>query len=174
MITVLYCTENSLDQIYCSVLHWKFIWPDLLFCTVLDRQTDRQIFQLNYQNNSCSERSCYWLSWKDTWSFVSVLKYQLICIVIVWRDHQNEYPLLAKMVKTYAAFQPTSVSSERIFNKDKLIYTNRRKCILPERSEKLICLQEFYRNRDDDSRWRICSVCPTKCYVIVCPKHNQL
>ena len=75
-----------------------------------------------------------------------------------WRDHQNEYPLLAKMVKTYDAFQPTSVSSERIFNKDKLIYTNRRKCILPERSEKFICLQEFYRNRDDDSRWRICSV----------------
>ena len=70
MSTVLYCTENSFDQIYSSVLYW----------------TDRQIFQLNYQNNSCSEHSCYWLSWKDTWSFVSVRKDQLICIEIVKMD----------------------------------------------------------------------------------------
>ena len=155
-ITVLYCTENSLDQIYCSVLYWKFIWPDLLFCTVLDRQTD---FQLNYQNNSCSEHSCYWLSWKDTWSFVSVLKYQLICIVIVEMTSSLENgPVLG-----YSSYSQTEKC-------DFWLQFHAKNCIVS------IASTEFATEswRDDDSRWRICSVCPTKHYVIVCPKHNQL
>ena len=39
-----------------------------------------------------------------------------------WRDNEKKYPLLAKFVLANAAFQPTSVSSERLLNKDKLVF----------------------------------------------------
>ena len=38
-----------------------------------------------------------------------------------WRENQMKFPLLSYFVKANFSFQPTSVASERIFNKDKLV-----------------------------------------------------
>ena len=76
-----------------------------------------------------------------------------------WRENQNSFPLLAKYVKHNAHFQATSVSSERVFNKDSLIYDQRRTSLLAERSETLTLLQDFYTRREDDDKFKLCSEC---------------
>jgi hypothetical protein len=38
--------------------------------------------------------------------------------LIWWEQNEAEYPLLALFMKAYAAMQPTSLASERLFNKD--------------------------------------------------------
>ena len=38
-----------------------------------------------------------------------------------WRDHQTSFPLFAQFYEANAAFQATSVASERICNVDKLV-----------------------------------------------------
>jgi hypothetical protein len=39
-----------------------------------------------------------------------------------WKIHEKEFPTLALFMKSNAAFQPTSLASERLFNKDKMLY----------------------------------------------------
>ena len=76
-----------------------------------------------------------------------------------WRENENSFPNLAKYVKHNAHFQATSVASERIFNKDHLIYDSHRTCVLPERSETLTVLQDFYSRREDNSLYELCGQC---------------
>ena len=90
-----------------------------------------------------------------------------------WKERESSYPLLAKFVKNTAHFQATSVASERIFNKDALIYTPLRSSILPKRSETLTFLQDFFTRRKDDAQFELCTECPgnrTK-YKIQCNIH---
>ena len=49
-----------------------------------------------------------------------------------WKHNEKEFPLLAKFVKANAAMQPTSVSSERLFNKDKQLFGFTRKSLTEE------------------------------------------
>ena len=55
-----------------------------------------------------------------------------------YREHETEFPYLARYVKHNAHFQPTSVASERIFNKDSLIYDSRRSSLAPENSRRTL------------------------------------
>ena len=77
-----------------------------------------------------------------------------------WRDNEKKYPLLAKFVLANAAFQPTSVSSERLFNKDKLVYGDTRKRLTNDRAEALVFLESHLRNRMNPEKFRLCHDCP--------------
>ena len=90
-----------------------------------------------------------------------------------YRENEHQFPLLAKYVRNNAHFQATSVSSERVFNKDHLIYESHRSCILPERSETLTIIQDFYTRREDSSKFELCHDCEgsrTR-YKIQCQYH---
>ena len=79
-----------------------------------------------------------------------------------WRDNEKKYPLLAKFVLANAAFQPTSVSisSERLVNKDKLVYGDTRKRLTNDRAEALVFLESHLRNRMNPEKFRLCHDCP--------------
>ena len=77
-----------------------------------------------------------------------------------WREIQSSFPLLAKYVKNNAHFQATSVASERIFNKDAIIYDPLRTSLLAERSETLTILQDFFTRREKDDKYELCKECP--------------
>ena len=97
-----------------------------------------------------------------------------------WKDNQVNYPLLAKYVKANAAFQATSVASERIFNIDKLVYDDRRKKLDVERSSGLVIAQDFLKRRTNPAEFRLCHECPAPQsqkkgqpkYKINCEEHN--
>ena len=92
-----------------------------------------------------------------------------------YRENEKEYPYLSRYVKNNAHFQPTSVASERLFNKDSLICTPRRSSLAPEVAESLSLLQDYLSRREDDRRWQLCSECPgnrTR-YNIQCYEHNH-
>ena len=63
-----------------------------------------------------------------------VSKYRETCPIEIernpllwWKDNHTSFPLLARYVTANAAFQASSVASERILNVDKLVYSDRRK-----------------------------------------------
>ena len=49
-----------------------------------------------------------------------------------WAANQKEYPLLALFMKSNGAMQPTSLASERLFNKDKLLFGTTRVMLTEE------------------------------------------
>ena len=92
-----------------------------------------------------------------------------------YKQNFNTFPYLTKFYLSAASFQATSVASERIFNKDALIYDERRTKILPETSEHLIVLQDYYVSRENDDKFSLCSECPgnRNRYRLTCRKHNS-
>ena len=50
-------------------------------------------------------------------------------------ENEKDFPYLSRYIKNNSHFQPTSVASERIFNKDSLIYSSRRSSLAAEVSE---------------------------------------
>ena len=73
-----------------------------------------------------------------------------------WRDNQGTYPHLAKYMRSNGA----SVSSERIFNVDKLVYDDRRKSLDAERGSGLVVAQDYLKRRKNPAEFRLCSECP--------------
>ena len=69
-------------------------------------------------------------------------------------------PLLVKFVLANAAFQPTSVSCERLFNKDKLVFGETQKRLKNDRAEALVFLESHLRNRMNPEKFRLCHDCP--------------
>ena len=57
-----------------------------------------------------------------------------------WQEKEVQYPLLGRFWGSYADFQATSVASERIFNRDTLLYHPRRQNLGAERSEECMVL----------------------------------
>ena len=97
-----------------------------------------------------------------------------------WKLNQATYPLLARYVKANAAFQATSVASERIFNVDKLVYDERRKRLDVERSSGLVIAQDYLKRRRNLAEFRLCHQCPAPQsqrgqprYNINCEEHNM-
>ena len=95
-----------------------------------------------------------------------------------WKHNEKEFPLLAKFVKANAAMQPTSVSSERLFNKDKQLFGFTRKSLTEEHGEGFIFLHDYLNKRLVAEEFKLCSECPQPpskdiTYRITCSKHNK-
>ena len=73
--------------------------------------------------------------------------------------------------------QPTSLASERLFNKDKLLFGITRVMLTEEHAEGLIFLHDYLNNRMVSGQFEPCSGCPNAPqeganYRLSCPKHN--
>ena len=92
--------------------------------------------------------------------------------------NEAEYPLLALFMKANAAMQPTSLASERLFNKDKLLYGTTRQTLTEEHGEGFIFLHDYLNKRMTPGKFKICTKCPNTpspmaSYRLTCPKHNK-
>ena len=100
--------------------------------------------------------------------------------LVWWRSKKLDYPLLSLYVRANFSFQATSLASERIYNKDKLVYDDRRKSIQVERGAGLIVAQDYLRQRINKEEYRLCPDCPQPQnsgggakYKITCEKHSK-
>ena len=96
-----------------------------------------------------------------------------------WRDHDSEFPLLAKFFKANSSFQATSLSSERLFNKDKMLFGQTRQSLTPELTEGLVFLADYYNRRSVKEEFVICPSCPKpplpgNNYKKTCRKHKKV
>lgn len=94
-----------------------------------------------------------------------------------WAANEKEYPLLALFMKSNGAMQPTSLASERLFNKDKLLFGTTRVMLTEEHAEGLIFLHDYLNKRMVSGQFEPCSGCPNAPqeganYRLSCPKHN--
>ena len=94
-----------------------------------------------------------------------------------WRNNHASFPLLAKYFMAYSSFQPTSVASERVFNIDGLVMSDRRKSMDPERHEDCVIVQDYLKRRENPEAFKLCSSCPqhpsvSATYKSFCQKHN--
>ena len=64
-----------------------------------------------------------------------------------WKTHDTEFPLLSLYVKANGAFQPTSLASERLFNKDKQLFGVTRQSLTEEHGKGFIFLHDFLNKR---------------------------
>ena len=81
-------------------------------------------------------------------------------------------------VKANAAMQPTSVSSERLFNKDKQLFGFTRKSLTEEHGEGFVFLHDYLNKRVVPEEFRLCTECQQPphrdaSYKITCSKHNK-
>ena len=95
-----------------------------------------------------------------------------------WKVHSCEFPLLSLFMKANGAFQPTSLASERLFNKDKMLFGTTRQSLTEEHGEGFIFLHDFLNKRMAEGEYRICETCPNppkqgSNYRRTCPQHNQ-
>ena len=95
-----------------------------------------------------------------------------------WKVNEKEFPLLAMFVKANAAMQPTSVSSERLFNKDKQLFGFTRKSLTEEHGEGFVFLHDYLNKRVVPEEFRLCTECQQPphrdaSYKITCSKHNK-
>ena len=98
--------------------------------------------------------------------------------LIWWRQHFEAFPLLSMFMKANSAFQASSLSSERLFYKDKLLFGLNRQTIEDDRAEGLIVLHDFINRRFAGKLYSLCEGCPTPpssgaSYVVTCSKHNS-
>ena len=59
-----------------------------------------------------------------------------------WREHEQSFPLLAKLARLYLTAQGTSVPSERVFSTAGDIVTAQRSALSPENVDMLIFLKK--------------------------------
>jgi hypothetical protein len=95
-----------------------------------------------------------------------------------WKVHEKEFPILAMFMKANGAFQPTSLASERLFNKDKLLYGQTRQQMTEGHGEGYIFLHDYLNKRMQPERFQLCAKCPNppndnSNYRLSCPKHNK-
>ncbi|XP_061550161.1 E3 SUMO-protein ligase ZBED1-like [Phycodurus eques] len=60
--------------------------------------------------------------------------------LIWWRQHEVNFPLVAKLAKKYLCIPATSFPSERIFGASGNMVTSKRSCLKPERVDQLVFL----------------------------------
>lgn len=63
-----------------------------------------------------------------------------------WRDHQNVYPILAKMAKDVLAIMATSVPVERLFSNASLIVTDKRKSLKDDALVSLLTINSWMKS----------------------------
>lgn len=63
-----------------------------------------------------------------------------------WKAHQDVFPALARMAKTYLAIPATSSPSEGVFSKTKNILGPQRASLTSMNVEVLLCLKDWYRH----------------------------
>ena len=94
-----------------------------------------------------------------------------------WKTHETEFPLLALYMKANGAFQPTSLASERLFNKDKQLFGVTRQSLTEEHGEGFIFLHDFLNKRMVTEQYQLCVKCPRPpkvgaSYRKTCSEHN--
>ncbi|XP_034553696.1 zinc finger BED domain-containing protein 1-like [Notolabrus celidotus] len=60
--------------------------------------------------------------------------------LVWWRQHEVNFPLVAKLAKKYLCVPATSSPSERVFSASGNIVTCKRSCLKPERVDQLVFL----------------------------------
>lgn len=60
--------------------------------------------------------------------------------LVWWRQHEVNFPLVAKLAKKYLCIPATSSASERVFSTSGNIVTCKRSCLKPERVDQLVFL----------------------------------
>ena len=95
-----------------------------------------------------------------------------------WKSHEKKFPLLALFMKANGAFQPTSLASERLFNKDKLLFGTTRVMLTEEHAEGLIFIHDYLNKRMVPRQFEPCHNCPNAPqeganYRLTCSKHNR-
>ncbi|XP_061695574.1 E3 SUMO-protein ligase ZBED1-like [Syngnathoides biaculeatus] len=60
--------------------------------------------------------------------------------LVWWRQHEVNFPLVAKLAKEYLCIPATSLPSERIFGASGNAVTSKRSCLEPERVDQLVFL----------------------------------
>ena len=95
-----------------------------------------------------------------------------------WKIHEKEFPTLALFMKSNAAFQPTSLASERLFNKDKMLYGTTRTQLTETHGEDFIFLHDFLNKRSPPALYQLCPDCPDppspdSNYRITCSEHYK-
>lgn len=98
--------------------------------------------------------------------------------LVWWKANDKDFPKLALFMKSNGAFQPTSLASERLFNKDKLLFGTTRVMLTEEHAEGLIFLHDYLNKRMVKGHFEPCSSCPNAPheganYRLTCPKHNK-
>jgi len=99
-------------------------------------------------------------------------------ILVWWKENHKDFPTLSIFVKANAAFQSTSLSSERLFNKDKMLFKTNRKSLQEDRSEGFVFYNDYINRRMLPGLYVICSSCSQPPheearYRVCCPQHNQ-
>ena len=97
--------------------------------------------------------------------------------LVWWSQNFATYPNLSRFMKANAAFQATTLSSERLFNKDKLLFGLSRQNIDDTRAEGLIVCHDYLNKRMVKDGYSLCKECPQPPgegarYKITCRKHN--
>jgi hypothetical protein len=95
-----------------------------------------------------------------------------------WKANEKEFPMLALFMKSNGAFQATTLASERLFNKDKLLFGQTRKSFTEDRASGIIFLHDYITKRVESRSYELCSQCPNPPhhlanYKLTCPKHNK-
>lgn len=95
-----------------------------------------------------------------------------------WRVNEKEFPILAVFMKSNAAFQTTSLASERLFNKDRLLYGTTRQQMTEDHGEGYIFLHDFLNKRMQPEQFTLCRRCPNPPddranYKLTCQRHNK-
>ena len=95
-----------------------------------------------------------------------------------WKANEKEFPTLSLFMKANAAFQPTSLASERLFNKDKLLYGTTRTQLSEDHGEDFVFLHDYLNKRSPPALYQICADCPNppspdSNYRVTCSKHNK-
>jgi len=95
-----------------------------------------------------------------------------------WRIYNKDFPTISLFMKSNGAFQPTSLASERLFNKDKMLFGTTRTRFEENRAEGFVFLGDYLNRRVGKAKYVVCKGCPQPPheearYRVSCPTHNQ-
>ncbi|CAD6203843.1 GSCOCG00009826001-RA-CDS, partial [Cotesia congregata] len=68
-------------------------------------------------------------------------------ILIWWKRHELQYPILAKMARDFLSISATSVPAERLFSKASLVIRKHRNRLNNESARWLLCINSWSSNR---------------------------
>jgi len=79
-----------------------------------------------------------------------------IDVLMFWRQHEINFPLLAQLARDVLCIPATSCSSERLFSATGRIVTSARCNLSPERTEDLVYIQKnFPKVEKSISKWKM-------------------
>ena len=71
-------------------------------------------------------------------------------ILSYWRDNQSRYPTLARAAKSLLSVPASSTPSERIFSLGRIVLSEWRNRLSPEKTKHLMCLNKWMGYGDSD------------------------